>query len=129
MSSSYNRLLQIVPTPNRILEDCARVLDAFEAVFKNKGVILDQYGERKGRREVSKQDEEKQRGGSRKKTEYKSHDNLHSVVASVRTDFFSASKSTYEGSGVNVDAGDNIIGVEVQGHFDPDSSSVDISEL
>ena len=51
------------------------------------------------------------------------------MVASVCTDFFSASKSTYEGSGVNVDAGDNIIGVEVQGHFDPDSSSVDISEL
>ena len=75
MSSSYNRLLQIVPTPNRILEDCARVLDAFEAVFKNKGVILDQYGERKGRREVSKEDEEKHRGGSREKTEYTSHDN------------------------------------------------------
>ena len=130
MASSYTRLLSITPTSQRVREDCSRVLHAFQAVYDLKGAILEgEYGERSGRRLVSKSDEESsKRGGSREKKEYKRHNNLHPLVNSFKKRIYEASTMTYEGSGCN-GGEDTIIGVDVQGRFDGDSASLDVSDL
>ena len=130
MSASYTRLLTMCPTSERVVQDCTRVLDAFQAVYDAKGVILDEFGERSGRRSVSKCDEEetRKRGGTREKKQYKRRNNLHPALDSVRSDFYSASKSTYEGVR-SINSDDDMIGLNVKGRFEGDSESVDISEL
>ena len=48
MSTSYKRLLTIIPSPDCVFQDCTRILDSFEAVYNSKGVILDEHGTRTG---------------------------------------------------------------------------------
>ena len=127
MSASYHRLLTMVPTPNRVLEDCSRVLDSFEAVYNRKGVILDEYGARRGRRDVRRDDGKEIRGGSRQKKAYTRVENLHPDIASVKTEIFNKTTLTYYG--LDDDNNDPMVGLQVQGEFDPDSSSVDVSDL
>ena len=62
------------------------------------------------------------------KKEYKQYNNLHPLLKSVQKNIYEASTVKYDSSEVDVD-GDRIIGVDVQGRFDGDSESVDVSEL
>ena len=132
IASSYNRLLAICPTSDRVLQDCSRVLDAFQAVYDAKGVILEEVGERRrGRRRVSKTDEEEsKRGGTREKKEYKRHANLHPALNTVTSDIYNASTVAFSsGSSTRDENGDEILGVNVKGRFEEDSDSIDMSEL
>ena len=130
IASSYNRLLAICPTSDRVLQDCSRVIDSFQAVFDAKGVILEEVGERRrGRRRVSREDEEEsKRGGAREKKEYNGRNNLHPALSTVRADILNASTITYSSS-IRDEVGDGIIGVNVKGRFDEDSDSFDVSEI
>ena len=81
---------------------------------------------------MRKEDGERdKRGGRREKKEFVPQDNLHPDVKSVRTDIYNMSTLAYFGDddSVNLNRSASIIGVDVQGEFDPESSSVEISEL
>ena len=74
--------------------------------------------------------EKDKRGGRREEKEYVPYDNLHPDVSSVRADIFNMSTKVYFGDdNVNEKGTTSMIGVDVQGEFDPESSSVKISEL
>ena len=130
MAASYDRLLAICPTSERVVQDCNRVLRAFQAVYDAEGVILEEYGERKGRREVSKNDDENKRetrGGSRRKKQYARVTNLHPIVDSVKDAIYNASTVAYSSTGSD-ETRDPVIGVDVMAVFG-DEDSADVSEL
>ena len=104
-------------------------MTAFQAVYDSKGAILEEYTKRTGRRFASKSDDESsKRGGLREKKEYQQLNNLHPLVKSVQKHIYEASTVRYDGSEENGDF-DGIIGVDVQGRFDGDSESADVSDL
>ena len=95
-------------------------------------MILEEVGERRrGRRRVSKTDEEEsKRGGTREKKEYKRHANLHPALNTVTSDIYNASTVAFSsGSSTRDENGDEILGVNVKGRFEEDSESVDVSEI
>ena len=83
MSHSYTRLLPFCISSCCIFEDCTCVLDSFEDVYNGKGVILYQHGKMKGKREMRKEEDGKEKEEDKEKKDFIPFNNLHPVVANV----------------------------------------------
>ena len=67
IASSYKRILTLSPRPERIIQDCKRVITSLHAVYNAKGIIVDGLGDRQGRRKERREEGEMRRGGKRNK--------------------------------------------------------------